>query len=507
VLFNPYVIQPSWKNLRAVLNPTSDVTLLVANYAPLHLLAHAAQVPLFRTWLPAYHASNVVLHAAAALLLVALLLRSRLSPVAAVLGGAFFLVHPANVEAVAWISQLKSCLALTLMLAALLWRESRPALATLAFALALLAKALAAVALPVAAVLAWTAPPVDPAGRRRQARMLAAWTVVFSLFAVSQLEAFRHAHIGVEAAPEPAVRLWSTAAIGARYLAMAATSYGVAAFHELPPVATPLDPWVLAAAAAALLLGARALYTLLRRREEAAFWLWAAGSFVPVAQLFPFLYPLADRYLYFILPGLIGGALLAGRERLARLPEPRRARTSATAAALGVALCAGLALHAAQRAALWGRTSLLLADAVARYPESQTAHWYRARRAAQERDLDGAIEALRVATRNPRRGVADVMQDAAFQPLVGDARFQALMRELATRRIDSLAGATRLTETDLLSLGQAHMLRGEYAEARAALARALARNGGYAARIRELQAEVDAAEAAAARAAAAPPGS
>jgi hypothetical protein len=49
------------------------------------------------------------------------------------------------------------------------------------------------------------------------------------------------------------------------------------------------------------------------------------------------------------------------------------------------------------------------------------------------------------------------------------------------------------------------MLRGEYAEARAALERARERRGGYAARIQEMQAEVDAAEAAA-RAAGAPAG-
>ena len=49
---------------------------------------------------------------------------TRLLWAAALLGGVFFLVHPANVEAVAWVSQLKTVAALTFSLAALLASRS-----------------------------------------------------------------------------------------------------------------------------------------------------------------------------------------------------------------------------------------------------------------------------------------------------------------------------------------------------------------------------------------------
>jgi len=64
-----------------------------------------------------YHLVNVAVHALNSVLLVALLLRSRLPAAVALLGGLVFAVHPANVEAVAWISQLKTngALALTLV--------------------------------------------------------------------------------------------------------------------------------------------------------------------------------------------------------------------------------------------------------------------------------------------------------------------------------------------------------------------------------------------------------
>ena len=56
-----------------------------------------------------HHVVNVVLHALASVLLVARLPRVRAARAPPrCCGGAFFLAHPANVEAVAWISQLKS---------------------------------------------------------------------------------------------------------------------------------------------------------------------------------------------------------------------------------------------------------------------------------------------------------------------------------------------------------------------------------------------------------------
>jgi hypothetical protein len=495
IAFNPYVLDPRGANLRAILDPASDLTLMVANYAPLHLLGHSLEVWAFRTWVPGYHLTNVVLHALASLLLVALLLEARLAPVAALLGGAFFLVHPANVEAVAWISQLKTSLAMLLLLVALRCSGRRPLLGTLAFGLALLAKALAAIALPVAAAMEWTRRGERAAGRRG-AGYLVAWGIVLAAFALTQLVAFRHAHAGVPTVSESLdVRLWTSASIGARYLVMAATSWGVAAFHEPPPVRSPLDPWVLGALAAAVLLGGRTLWALARRREEAAWWLWAAGSFVPVAQVFPFLWPMADRYLYFILPGLIGGALLAGRDALAGLAAPRRAHAARAAAALGAAGCLALAVHAGQRATLWGTPSRLIVDTMVHYPGGTTASWYRARRAAAEKDFAVAIAALREATRSPRFGIANVMQEPAFAPLHARPEFKALMRELAERRIREVAGASRPSETTLMSLGQAHLLRGDYDAALAALEQARARGGAYQGRIAELIAEVHAARA------------
>jgi tetratricopeptide (TPR) repeat protein len=66
-----------------------------------------------------YHAVNLGLHIAEALLLWAVL--RRLGIRAAFLGALLFAVHPVNVETVAWISELKNLLALLFLLASAWW--------------------------------------------------------------------------------------------------------------------------------------------------------------------------------------------------------------------------------------------------------------------------------------------------------------------------------------------------------------------------------------------------
>jgi hypothetical protein len=488
LLDNLYVRQLTPSHALAILDPTSDVTLMTANWAPVHLYAHAVQWRLFGNQVVPYHVCNLALHAGASTLLVALLLGAGLGSAAALVGGAVFLLHPANVEAVAWVSQIKTLLAMLLMLAALVWRETRPALSTLAFALGLLSKALAAIALPFAAVQTWVRAASGADGRlerRASAGVLAAWAAVFAVFALVQFVAFRHANQSVGAAGELATRVYTAAALGARYLAMAATGYGVSAFHEPAPVRSALDPWVIAALVAGLALAARTLWCLRARREEAAWWILAAGSWLPIAQVFPFLYPMADRYLYFILPGLIGGVLLAGRELLARLAPPARVTAARVALAFGVLACVGFAVQSHDRAAVWRSEAALLADSVEHYPNGPTALWLRARDAALRGDDVAALAALRAATVSGPRGFHETATEPAFARLRGRQDFEALLDDLARRQIASILRARRLTEANLMHLALAYARIGDTAAARDALERALAQGGAYAGPIRE----------------------
>ncbi|RIL02585.1 MAG: hypothetical protein DCC71_16185, partial [Proteobacteria bacterium] len=317
---NPWIHELSLANLRAILHPTGPAAAHTANYAPVHLLLHAGAWSLFGSDTFGHHALNVVLHAVASALLVALFARWGVPFAAAALAGAVFLLHPANVEAVAWIFQLKSIVALALATGALLAEPRRPIAATALFALALFTKIQAAFAIPVLAVAIFCAAPAGARPPRVRLAALAAWAAALALAWAPEMLAFeRLGHADAAAPASAGERLRAIASYVGRYLEMAFTARGVSAFHQPDPPASWLDPYCVLGVAGTLAMAARALFTLAQRRAEAAFWAWVAGGFLPVSQVLPFLYPIADRYLYFLLPGLLGAGLLAARAPLARL--------------------------------------------------------------------------------------------------------------------------------------------------------------------------------------------
>jgi hypothetical protein len=459
-------------NALRILDPTGDVAPSVSNYAPVHLLLHAAALRVFGDDTTGHHVLNVALHALASVLLVALFLANGLPPPAALAGGALFLAHPANVEAVAWVSQLKSSASLVLALLALLAQPRRPALAAVCFALALLAKAHAVFALPVAALFEWTRD-----GRVRW-RWIALWAALFATFSLAEIASHERSQGDVAALHyTPLVRAGTIVAIALRYLVMAATSLGVSAFHETGPVQGPLDPWLLLGLLVLAGLGWRLGVTLRRRGVEAVYWIWALLAFAPVSQIFPFLYPMGDRYLYFILPGLLGGALCALCEAGERLPAARRRPAALAAGAFVAVLCAFFAVRSVERAAIWRSTASLVADAARHYPEGVSANILRAQRAAQAGDVDGVVAALRAAAARGYNRFEQIDAEPAFAGLREEPRFRAVVSEIAAGWIARGREQEHPTQQELQMLAHAHFVRGEREEAIAALHRALALGG------------------------------
>src|SRR5262245_57078215 len=446
---NAWLHELSLANARAILDPFGPTAIDVVNYAPVQLLIHAGAWQLFGADTLGHHAINVGLHALASTLLALLFLRCGIPRAAAVLGAACFLVHPANVEAVAWISQLKSSASLVLSLCTLLAWPRRPWLGVACFALALLAKATAAAVLPAALCFEWS-----ETGRVRRGRALAC-AALLAAFAAVELPA--HQRSGAAAAElhaTPLVLARTIAALGLRYLAIAATSLGVSAFHEPEPARSPLDPWWLASLPVYALLAWRLVVVARRRAPELGFWVLALASFAPVSQLFPFLYPMADRYLYFILPGLLGAGLLAAQEGAARLAararEPVRALRGLRRAGVvvGALACAVFAARAHERAGIWRSSALLYADAAAHYPDGTVASLLRAKRAALAGDADGALPELSRAVARGYNRFDQLEADAAWDGVRSDPRFRALVRELAARWIESGRRKANPTQTE-----------------------------------------------------------
>src|SRR5262245_16854457 len=113
---NAYLHEVSARNLWEIASPAGAPARDVVNWSPVQLLLHAAMWQLVGAETTGHHVLNVALHAVASLLLAGLYRRIGAPPLAAIFGAAVFLLHPANVEAVAWISQLKSSAALVLAL-------------------------------------------------------------------------------------------------------------------------------------------------------------------------------------------------------------------------------------------------------------------------------------------------------------------------------------------------------------------------------------------------------
>jgi hypothetical protein len=472
---HPFTAELSAAKLAAILDPFGPAKLHTANYEPVHLLLHALGRQIFADAPLGYHWLNVWVHALVATLLVALWTRSRIAFVPALLAAVLFAVHPANVEAVAWISQLKTTGSVALALGALLCLPRHGLVSTLLFALALLTKASAAFALPMAAGFAWAARGAEPErGGAASFRWVCVWGLVFAAYAAPQLVSFEHlGRVEVLAFENPWVHLRTVGATGARYLAMAATGWGVSAYQEPDPALSPFDPWWLASLVAAALVGFRLAVVWRRRSDELAYWLGALAAFAPVSQVLPFLNPIADRYLYTMLPGLLGAVLCAARD--AALWKAPRARSAAIA---GVGVVAALFAAASfERARLWQSETLLNLDAARHYPDGGSARFLRARQAAQAGDVETAVAELRAASLRGIDNFTILERDPGLAPLRGEPAFRALVQEVAGRWIERATRRGIETQAELRFLGLAHVVRGELEPAIAAFERALAMGG------------------------------
>lgn len=470
IVANDYLRELSLENVRAFFDPGSQAQLYaVGNYSPIHLLLHALEWQIFADRTFGYHLVNVLVHALVGVLFAQLLIASRAPPFAALVAAGLFVVHPANVQAVAWISQLKSTAGLAFAFGALLALQRRRALGLALFVLALLTKALTAFAIPMAAALLWArrAP-------RRDWAWLGLWGLAFAAYSVIEFGEFRtRGWVAVTEYADPLIHLRSIAAYAVRYLVMAASSWGVSAYHEPDPVVSWLDPWWLAAVPLGAGLLWRMLVCLARREEEGAWWLAAAVSWAPVSQVFPFVHPIADHYLYFILPGLLGGLLLWSAPWL-RAASPARARALlAAAGALGLVF----AWHSSVRAKVWKSDLHLSIDAARHYPNGISAHLLRARSAAQAGDSASAIEELRAAGARGMFQFRMLEIDPGLAPLRGTPAFERLVRDWAGRWIDWSERSGAKTQSELRIRGQAHMKRGEFDAAERAFTRAIEAGG------------------------------
>lgn len=300
-------------------------------WIPLTWLSHLLDISLFGMVPGRFHATNIALHALAALFFF-FALRSLTGALwRSAAAAALLAVHPLHVESVAWITERKDVLAAALGFASLAayagWVRRRTplfyALALLAYAGSLLGKP-ALLALPLLLlVLDWW-----PLGRLRQDRAAVLLEKLpFALLAAAAAAATLMARGGLAGvvagtSSQPGDRPANAVGSVLFYLGKMVVPTGLATPY--PPDGPLLGP--LAAVAAGLLLAAVTALVLSRAQRAphaAAGWLWYLACLLPVAGLVPTGRQLvADRFAYLPLPGiylLVVWTAAAATRKLVRL--------------------------------------------------------------------------------------------------------------------------------------------------------------------------------------------
>ena len=319
-----------------------------------------------------YHLTNILLHAAAAAALTMLAAELTAVPLAALLAGLIFALHPVQSEAVCAVSFRADILAALFVFLALLAARRAPnarpaawtAAAAAAFALALLAKESAAV-FPALYWLAdrLTAPP--RARAKLSGIQLGAFLVVLAAYGAFRAPRAGYAALadapaaGAPAAPtrpslqiDPSPPPWKAAlpTRGGRARAMLSVFLDYARLSVWPaglqadrsPVLDPLRLSARALGGAAVALALLAAGWWARRRLPAASLglAWFFVALAPVSGIVPLHNLIAERYLYLPLAGLCLAAAAALEAASRRAPRPALALACAGAVLAGTAAAA-----------------------------------------------------------------------------------------------------------------------------------------------------------------------
>jgi hypothetical protein len=382
---------PTWDDLNYVVNndairgfswqhvKTAFSSFYLGNYAPLHILSYVLDYSLWGLNPAGFLATNVLLHAANGCIFFYLVMWFGLNRIGALFAAGIFLLHPVQVESVAWVSERKNLLCMTFSLASLhgfvsyRQQEGGPnwtayAGALLWFFAALLTKAIAVVVPVVLVLIDFCAIPEErrmhPFRDKIPFFLAAIVLSIFTLVGRRAIVAEGHDAYLMDSA----TTLFTMVPVIVKYIAMLFWPVGLSAVYT-PTVRQSADPtfWLSLSCLALIAMAG----VLLWKRHRQLF-LWYSLFFValiPVLQIEPLPTLMNDRYLYF---PMIGAAALAGFgfERGFAVKELRW-RQALVMFAVAVSLALGCASFV--RAAVWKDDVTLWQDATEKTPKSTLA--------------------------------------------------------------------------------------------------------------------------------------
>jgi Flp pilus assembly protein TadD len=338
---NPHVLN----GLTAANVTWAFTTSHAANWHPLTWLSLMLDAELFGKGPAGPHFTNLVFHAANAVLLFLLFRRLTGAVWRSALVAALFALHPMHVESVAWVSERKDVLSTFFGLLSLLfyarYAQNKETFntqhSTINYTMALLCFALALMSKPMAVTLPFVMLLLDwwPLGRvssvecrvSRFQHLMVEKIPFFVLSAISCVVTFMVQQKGGAVAKlaefSVSSRIENTFVSYARYLEK--TFWPVTLANPYPYVAH--WPWAWVLFAVALFVGLCVAAVWLGRKFPFVFtgWFWFVGTLVPVIGLVQVgIQSIADRYTYLPLIGLFTVLVWGGAEACTRWHVPRR---------------------------------------------------------------------------------------------------------------------------------------------------------------------------------------
>lgn len=376
------------------------------NYAPVQIISYMIDYTFWELNPSGYHLSNIIIHAAGGVLFFHLLTRLGLSRSAAFTAAALFLIHPVQVESVAWISQRKNVLALFFLLASFqLYLEFRCqpeggkrhffyGASLLCAVLALLSKSVAVV-IPVLFLLyesCFATSTEAEGGRGRLLRVLPAIAPFFFAAVAVALATviLQQADYGGGRLSFPvsrAVVVFSMPGVILSYLGLIFfPSTGKLCNIYLPELHDSFTPGLLPGMLLIALLVVLGII-LFRRNRTLFFWYATAWlAFLPVSQILPLATLMNDRYLYVPMIGITPLVVTGAMSAVARIRRERYALV-----AIGL-ICVVFAVISTQRSAVWKDEFTLWSDAQRKNPGDYQAMTVLANVLRNRGDDQGALE-------------------------------------------------------------------------------------------------------------------
>lgn len=295
-------------------------TFYVGNYAPVHIMSYMVDYALWGLNPAGYHLENVVIHVMNGVLFYLLLRRLSLTEWQALGSAWIFLLHPVQVETVAWVSQRKNLLAMLFFLVAMLGYQAyladnsnklRMYLLSITSAVAASLSKSVVVILPVMLIL-FDMSYYQPASRFMVRRvvdklpfiLVSLAVAVLALVSQSNVSQFQDATGGRRdfVGGSPVATFFTMVPVLISYLRDCFWPLALSPYYMVP-VRREADTDFIISLLILLALLVTAVYLYFRVRRMVFWYGLFFIALVPVLQFIPLITLKNDRYLYFPLMG------------------------------------------------------------------------------------------------------------------------------------------------------------------------------------------------------------